>query len=242
MRRIVFGVLANGDRRMTHGRRVERWPVLALAAVLALNSCGGETGPGGTGNRPLPATAGPTPETVVVKEADLPEGLGRCPYSGPVQSYLQGIGELSQDAEKRARATWGELQAAGATDGYVAVYSRLAQACTYLVTGPPPGHDPAPVRRSVTSFVVQFEDKASAEAAYGKDIFDQSELRSSPGAVVGAQSGLGPNSVVAVDETSVPKTYHAVWQAGTFYMSIKTENLTGAEAQAAAAAQHGRTR
>jgi len=223
---------------------VPRWRVVSLAGVLLLAGCGGGDKPAGPAA--APAAAGPTAESVVVKKAELPGELGRCPYSGSMSTYLQRLGEIDAEAQKAAAARWAEYEGAGATDGYVSVHTGLPVACNVLVSGGAAGHGHAHFRRSVTSIVIQFPDAATAEAAYNKDIFKQSQVQGRPGAEVGAANGLGPTSVVWsnestwTEETPGPKTYQAVWQNGPFYMSVKTENITRAEGHAAAVAQHGR--
>lgn len=211
---------------------------IGLAVVVALPGCGGG---GGASEPSESAQVGPDAEVIAVTKADLPDDLGLCPYSGTMSSFLRGIGEISEEARNSSAVTWSELQAAGAVEGFVTVHTGLPVACRFLVSGPPPGgHDHGSFRRSVTSSVFQFEDEAAAEAAYSKDILQQSGLRDQPGAVVGADTGLGQNAVVLSNENAVPKAFTAVWQNGRFYLSLRIENLSRAEADAAAAAQHRR--
>lgn len=213
---------------------------VAMAAVLAgavLSACGqGETA------RPAqPAAAAPTAESVAAQSGDLPRGLQRCDFSGSMASYLENVEKLSSDTYQSVKATWAQFQGAGATDAQVAIYADTPRACTYSVTGAPPGHEHGMVR-VVSSIVVQFNDPTAAEAGYRADIFEQSKLSGGPGVATGPETGLGPNAVFADATTSKPSSVQAVWQKGAFNIFFTSQNLTIAESRAAASAEDQRTR
>jgi len=214
-----------------------RKPVVFAVAV-AIVGCSNGTTPPPAALIGAPSTA----EYAALQAGDVPKGLVRCAYSGPMTSYLEGIKRLSEKAYGNISATWAALQAAGAAEGYVAVYSGTAGACDVWVAG----EDGIHVRggsRVVSTVVVKFPETATAEAAYAADIFKQSALQDKPGlqVLVGSATGLSSNSIVGANEAANPAVHQAVWQNGPFNVFLTGRNLTRPEFTSASSLAFSRT-
>lgn len=199
---------------------------LALAAAALAGGCSSTAAPAPSALVGAPSTA----EYVALQASDVPPGLVRCGYSGPMAAYLDGVARLDSKAFDSVTATWVALWEAGGAEAYVAVYAETAGACDVWITG----EEGSYVRggsRVVSTVVVKFQDPVAAEAAYTADLFKQSALQSGPGrtVVTGSATGLGSNAVVATEEAANPAVHQAVWQNGPFNVFFNGRNLTRPE-------------
>lgn len=225
---------------MRHLRSSAATVVIAVALVSTACSGRAPTEDVGLGEGVSSEPEGPpTAESVVARPGDLPTGLQLCRDSGSMETYLDNIREISADTYDSVQATWVELQEAGAVDAYIAEYADTQSGCTFLTTGAPKGHEHGGLR-TISSTVIEFRDEATAEAAYRADIFEQSTREGQPGVIMGPDSGLGLNSLVAVIDAPTTTLHQAVWQKGPFNLFLMTQNLSRAEFESAAAAQDAR--
>lgn len=214
------------------------WGALTLVVGLVVAGCSESGEPAG----PIPGVASSQPGAVAVRPDDLPVGLRTCGYSGTMEEYLAGIGELNAGARESVGATWQQLQGAGATAGHVAVLAETPGACEVWVTGDEQGSSVQGGSRIVSTVVAGFADPAGAEAAYQADIFKQSLLPSAEGYQVtsGPDTGLGPNSIRGFNESAPSPIHQVVWQRGSFIVFLTSRNLTTPEVEAATTRQDGR--
>lgn len=169
--------------------------------------------------------------------ADLPEGMLLCDYSGDIPTYSQRTKALGANTES-VDETWAQFQRAGAVESHLSAFVAFEEGCRARI-GLAPGGQLQPGRKTFFSLIVRFPDAATAEAGYREDVFRQSRLAKVPGATSGDVTGLGPNSVVGVDETDVV-AHQAVWQAGSYNVFLKSENFSNEEFTKVASAQRDR--
>ena len=224
--------------------------VLVLALVLAGCSGGGGRGGGGPGGRAGAPTAtvtpGPaTPERVAVQPGDLSPRFHRCDFSGDVDSYIAAFKEVNPSTYQSLTQTWRQLQAAGATGGYFAVYGDADVACNDVL-GKATDHDeslhddPKGHPTTVWSFVARYRDAEAAAAAYRADVFGQTHLKDQAFEVVeGEPTGLGPNSTVGTNQADAP-VRQAVWQNTDFTVFYGSENLQPLDSERVTSAIDGR--
>src|SRR5947207_10429336 len=73
--------------------------------------------------QPLP------PTRVALQGSDVPADLHRCPTSGSVDSYLKKLATQDRRGRAAAQEGWRQLQAAGAVEGAMTVYSVRPDDC-----------------------------------------------------------------------------------------------------------------
>ena len=171
---------------------------------------------------------------VAIAADDVPDDLRRCDYSGTVPAYLATIRGMSSENYERSNILWGQILDAGAIEGQMSVYAESSRICRYWITGPPAGSD-HDVMRLISSIVIRFPDVATAEAAFAKKIFGQDKVVGAEGFRVeqGDATGLGANSVIAIEGDTPTGAAQAVWQRGPFNVFLATRHLTRPEVDAA---------
>lgn len=218
------------------GRRTVFAPAAVLSLALLLAACSG-----GSGTKQA-ALLGPkdSPEYAAAQARDLPPGLVRCDYSGPIPRYAENLRAIGVDP-KAIEGTWNQLREKGATDSFITVYTDTPEACQVWVKGGPEGHVHAG-SRIVSTVVAKFPDEATAQVAYAADVFGQSKLVGQQGLRVqsGNATKLGINSVVGANEAANPSVHQAVWQAGPFNVFFTSRNLTRPEFEQAITAENAR--
>lgn len=212
---------------MTGSRSAPAGAAALVVLALLTHACG--TGRS-TGSGAPPAAPG-TAAAVALSGADLPAGMRRCSYSGPVDSYIQHTRSLSLDHSLAAADTWDEMHKAGAVEGFFSAYAETERACRYFVTGPPEGYR-TPGLRVATTLVARYADPSVAARGYLTAAFPQSGLSSSgngggiEGAVSGKDAKLGTYSASVIDHGTRPPVGRAVWQSGPFNVVVETRNLS----------------
>jgi hypothetical protein len=139
-------------------------------------------------------------------------------------------------------ASWSDLKAAGATDGWLSLYAGKEAECPLLLGFAPPANP------LVYSAVITFKDSSTAAASFasvsrGFPVAPDFAARfAAAGGTVtsGASIGLGDNSVVAAITMRGVPTYVAYWQDKNFDAVVYADNLTAAEADIATNRMNGR--
>ena len=210
-------------------------PVIALVVAVGLWAIGrGDTAkPAPSGQQKTQAPAGgsvdPSLAAIAVQQSDLPSPSIRCAFSGDVQTYIQRLKDAGSDSHESVVQTWQQLQEKGATAAYMAFWGDAQPACDSVISpSNTMDHGGGSMHPTVTfSLVVGYQTPENAEAAYSADIFGQTKLRPSPTFEVttGAETGLGPNSVVGLTPKAPLPLHQAVWQNGTVTVFYGSENL-----------------
>jgi len=208
-----------------------RLPVAGVAVLICACTLG-------TGSAANPALDSATAKSVVLQAGDL-AAVQKCPQSDRwADLMLKGEPEMLPTGF----AAWSDLEAAGATDGWLSLFAAREAECPLLLGFTPPA---SPL---VYSAVITFKDSSSAAANF------DSVSRSFPvgaefaaryaaagGTLTrGANTGIGDNSVVAEISLRGVPTYVAYWQRKNFDAVIYADNLSGADAATAINRMNGR--
>ena len=185
----------------------------------------------GTSTVAHPATNAATARTVVLQAGDV-AGVQKCPQSDKwADLMLNGEPEMLPTGF----ATWPDLKAEGATDGWLSLYAGSEAECPLLIGFSPPK---TPL---VYSAVITFKDAPAAAASYefvskGFPVAPAFAARfAAAGGTVtsGATTGLGDHAVVArITMRGVP-TYVAYWQDRNFDAVLYADNLADSDAATA---------
>jgi hypothetical protein len=207
-----------------------------LAGVVALaTACGG-----GTGSSATQSAAPPSAKTVAENPSDFP-ALQKCPESGSYDSYLKQEQSKNPDQYTTDKKTWDDLKAAGANDGYVAVYGASSADCGQFEKSGASG-------KVANVIAIRFKDSASASASYKTQAAafhlsdtDIANLQAAGGTVKqGASTGLGDNSIVVSIDIAGTTFYAALWQNKEFEVAELANNVSLADASAASIKINGR--
>jgi hypothetical protein len=168
---------------------------------------------------------------VVLQAQDVPD-VQKCPQSDRWAGLmLSGQPEMLPTGF----ATWADLQAAGATEGWLSLYADFASECPLLLGNAPPKG------RLVYTAAIKFKDSSSAADSFTSDLHqfpvaaDFAERFAAAGGKVttGATTGFGRNSAVATISVRGVPTYVAFWQYKSFDAVIYADNLSTSEANSA---------
>ena len=203
--------------------------VLGLTVLLC--SCLPGAGSHGT---PGPATA----KDVVLQAKDIAD-IQKCPQSDH-WADLMLIGQ--PEMLPTGFATWSDLKAAGATEGWLSIYADIESECPLLFGFAPPKG------RLVYTTAIKFKDSSSAAVSFVSDLQEFpvaayfADRFSAAGGKVsrGASTGFGENSEVATISARGVQTYVAFWQYKNFDAVIYADNLSASEAQSALARMNAR--
>lgn len=179
-----------------------------------------------------------TAKSVVLQAGDV-AGVSKCPQSDSwADLMLKGEPEMLPTGF----ASWSDLKASGATDGWLSLYAASETECPLLL-----GYAP-PAKPLVYSAVITFKDPTTAANSFA--IVSQgfpvaadfaTRFAAAGGTVTsGASIGLGDNSLVATISLRGVPTFVAYWQHKNFEAVIYADNLTSAEADAAINRMNGR--
>ncbi|MDQ2943708.1 MAG: hypothetical protein M3R21_08600 [Candidatus Dormibacteraeota bacterium] len=206
---------------------------LLLGLTLALCSCV----PGA--NAVAHATPPPATAKAVVLQAQDVTVMQKCPQSDSWAGLmLRGQPEMLPTG----MAGWSQLQAAGATEGWLSLYADNLPECPLLLGNAPPKG------RLVYSVAIKFKDSLRAAADYASDsqnfpvapsFFDR--FMAAGGKLTkGTDTGLGDHSVVATITLRDAPTFVVFWQKKNFEAVIYAINISGAEGSSAATHMDGR--
>jgi hypothetical protein len=187
--------------------------LLAGTVVIAC-ACGGASGPG-------PGPGPDTARTIAFQQGDV-SGAQSCPGTGTWDQFLAHEQSTDASAYKGASDSWTKLKAAGATDGYIAIWADKPAECDAI------NHESLTTGRVVDIAAIHFKDESTAAAAYkGKDAalgIDVSALAKFQGmggtAVQGQATGLGDNSIEAGILIGGQPLYAAYWEHGDFVIVV----------------------
>ena len=185
------------------------------------------------------ATPGPATAKGVVLQAKDVAGIQKCPQSDRwAELMLTGEPEMLPTGF----ATWSELKAAGATEGWLSLYADIESECPFLLGSAPPKG------RLVYATVIKFKDVASAASSFVSDSkgfpvadYFADRFAAAGGKVTtGVSTGFGESSVVATITVRGVPTYVAFWQNKNFDAVIYADNLSESEAQSAVTRMNAR--
>jgi hypothetical protein len=139
-------------------------------------------------------------------------------------------------------ATWGDLKAAGATEGWLSLYADIEGECPLLLGSAPPKG------RLVYTAAIKFKDQSSAAASFVSDVqgfpvaaYFADRFAAAGGKVTtGTTTGFGQNSAVATISVRGVPTYVAFWQNKNFDAVVYADNLSASEAESAVTGMNGR--
>lgn len=200
--------------------------LLSLIVALALVGCQQAA-------QPKPVTA----QSIALQPGDV-SGLQRCDGSGSVQTVLTKEKTNNQVGYNQNATEWEQWKTQGATEAYFAAYGKTSADCSSLSTvgaGAPSGG-------LMAGLVVKFKDPAIAARTYnaGSSLLgfgpkDITFIRLVGGGVMtGADTGLGPESVIGRGSVANTTYYFAFWQNKMVDSFFIAYDLPAAEAEGAA--------
>ncbi len=202
-----------------------------LAATIAIGcACGSPSGPGPTGA-----------QAIAFQQGDV-SGAQSCAGTGTWDQFLAHEQSTDPNAYRGASDSWNKLKAAGATDGYIAIWADKPSECDAL------NHETQTTGRVVDIAAIHFQDDSTAAAAYkGKDAalgIDVSALAQFQGmggtAVQGQATGLGDNSIEAGILLGGQPLYAAYWQHSAFVIVVYGFDLPMTDGRKIATTVNGR--
>lgn len=199
---------------------------LSLTVALALFGC----------QQAVPAKP-ETAQSIALQPGDV-SGLQRCDGSGSVQTVLSNEKSSNRDGYILNSTEWEQWKTQGATEAYFAAYGKTSADCNALSTvgaGAPSGG-------LMAGLVVKFKDPAIAARTYraGSSLLgfgprDITFIRLVGGGVMtGADTGLGPQSVIGRGSVADTTYYFAFWQNKMVDSFFIAYDLPAAEAEGAA--------
>ncbi len=219
-------------------------PVAAAAAAFGLWTATSGTPAATKAERPAAVVADPSLVGIAVQQADLPEPSVKCPFSGDFDSYVQRMKQSNAEVGESVAKTWKQLQEHNATAGYIVYWGDTMEACND-VTNPSNAMDHGAGSKHPTttfSIVVRYRSPTDAESAYRDEIFGQSTLKGAPNfeTTEGAETDLGPNSLVGLTPEATIPLHQAIWQNGSITVFYGSENLPLDASRSATGAVNGR--
>jgi hypothetical protein len=186
---------------------------LPTLALVVLSACGTS-----------PTAAGPAAR-IGVQSGDLPKALQRCAESGAVSSYLDAVKFKDPRSYRDTNKDWDRVKRIGAVAVELGFYTDTKSHCTAIESTSNP-YVSSSSFPAVLNFVIQFKDVESAAAGFTDasfyGYFEQSTVAlnaiGSPGATLGDQTGLGPNSAVLGGQDR--SYFEAIWQRGAFLVIL----------------------
>jgi hypothetical protein len=197
-----------------------------VALTFLLCSC--VTAPGAASHV---ASKAATAKGVVLQAEDVPN-LQKCPQSDRWATLmLQGQPQMLPTGF----ASWSDLEAAGATEGWLSLYADNLPECPLLLGSAPPQG------RLVYAVVIKFKDSSSAAASFASGSqqfpvapdFSARFMAAGGKETIGASTGFGDNSAVATIAFRGVPTYVAYWQKKNFDAVIYADNLPAVDASSA---------
>jgi hypothetical protein len=178
-----------------------------------------------------------TVQSIAPQPGDI-SGLQSCSESGDVETVLLDEKSSNPMAYALNATEWEQWKGRGALDAYFAVYGRTASDCDALSvsgTGAPSGG-------LMTALIVKFKSEATAARTYGANstLFgfgprDIAFIKAVGGSITtGADTGLGPRSVIGSGSAAGSTFYFAFWQNKEFDSFLGAFDLASADARWAA--------
>jgi len=203
---------------------------LLAGTVAVVCACGVSSGPGPTGA-----------QAIAFQQSDV-SGAQSCPGTGTWDQFLAHEKSTDPNAYTGASDSWTKLKAAGATDGYIAIWADKPAECDAI------NHESVTTGRVVDIAAIHFKDESTAAAAYkGKDAalgIDVSALAQLQGmggtAVEGQATGLGDNSIEAGILISGQPLFAAYWQHSSFVIVVYGFDLPMTDGRKIATTVNGR--
>jgi hypothetical protein len=205
-------------------------PLIALALLV----CSCVPGQSSSPQRPPSVTA----KTVVLQSQDVP-ALHKCPQSDKwAELMVTGRPEMLPTG----MASWSDLRAAGATDGWLSLFAEDVPECPLLLSNMPP------TGRLVYTAAIKFKDSEHAIADYSSDSkgfpvagsFSDRFTAAGGKVTKGSMTGLGDHSVVATITLRGIPTFVVFWQNKNFEAVVYASNVPDSEGSSAAARMNER--
>lgn len=176
-------------------------------------------------------------ESIALQPGDV-SGLQKCDGSGDVQTVLRQEKSNNPTGYSQNATEWEQWKTQGAIEAYFAAYGRTLADCKSLTTigiGAPSGG-------LMAALIVKFKDPAIAARNYraGSTLLgfgpkDITFIRLAGGGVLtGADTGLGPQSVIGSGSVADATYYFAFWQKKMVDSFFIAYDLPAAEAEGAA--------
>lgn len=166
----------------------------------------------------------------------------RCDVSGDIDSFLNKIKTTSASTYQTTKAEWDAAKKNGAIAAQVTFFTDTPANCKAV--GSNTSGVSSATYKLVVNFVFQFKDAATAAKGYTTQKifgFSQAQLQAAgSAATIGAQTGLGVNSVTLSVSISNQSFYIAVWQKKAFMVVLAILNTDTTISQKVAVAENGR--
>jgi hypothetical protein len=202
---------------------------LGLVVVLALVGC--QQGA-------VVHAKGASAESIALQPGDV-VGLQRCAGSGDMQTVLREEQSNHQPGYYQNATEWQQWKTRGATEAYFAAYGQTPADCGAVSAD---GTTGAPTGGLMAGLVVKFKDPAIAARTFRADLTllgfgpkDITFIQLVGGRVMtGADTGLGPQSVIGMGSAAGSTYYFAFWQNKTADSFLIAYDLPSANAHGAA--------
>jgi hypothetical protein len=153
----------------------------------------------------------------VLQPGDVPAGLTQCPGSGPIAGYLLTLEGTDHALASRMTERWQELQAKGAVDAAISLFTADPAACTAEL-------GVTSNIKAAASFVAVFADEGQAERAWGSGVLGFAPP--APGAVAsGLVRGTGTGLGLSAWTYNRPAVRLASWRRSVFVSLVVLTNL-----------------
>ena len=201
--------------------------LVGLVAVLVLAGCA-------PADHAKPVSA----QSIALQPGDV-AGLQGCNAGGDMQTVLTKEKSIDKFLYAENATEWEQWKVQGATEGYFAVYGRTAADCAvFSATG-----NGAPHGGLMAGLVVKFKNTSASARNYqlastllGFGPRDITFIKLVGGVVTtGADTGLGPDSVIGTGSAVGSTYYFAFWQNKAFDSFFIAYDLPAFEAQGATA-------
>ena len=179
-----------------------------------------------------------SPKSVVLQVQDVP-ALHKCPQS---ESWAGLMLTGRPEMLPTGMTNWSNLQAAGATDGWLSLFAEDVPECPLLLS------NTSPKGRLVYTAAIKFEDATHAIADYASDsrgfpvAADFLPRFTAAGGKLteGSGTGLGDHSVIATITLRGIPTVVVFWQKKNFEAVVYASNVSDSEGGSAAARMNDR--
>jgi hypothetical protein len=139
-------------------------------------------------------------------------------------------------------ASWSDLRAAGATEGWLSLFADDVSECPLLLGDAPPKG------RLVYTAAIKFKDSSRATADYASDSqgfpvapsFSDRFTAAGGTLTKGPNTGLGDHSVLATISLRGVPTFVVFWQSKNFEAVVYASNISPSEGSSAATRMNGR--
>jgi hypothetical protein len=199
--------------------------ILGLSILMA--ACQSTTLPAVVSPSPTP-TPHAAPTDAILQASDVPAGLNPCLGSGPIDVYVNTLAHADANVGARVGTQWAQLQAAGATQGAISLFTSTPAACdAELAT--------TSSAKSIVAFVAVFADPGQADRAWNAGVFGFTPP--TPGELpAGVTSGTGTGLGLSSWTFNRPPVQLACWHKSVFVALVVVGNLDATTFKAATTA------